>query len=104
MYYLVFQKLANKGYRNIFDFNKNKVISNYIDITNINEEIISIKDDLSNNSFHTHNNSFSSFKINKNNKWELFDILSNKNINSINKRMNYRTIKNIKNYKKILQV
>ena len=104
MYYLVFQKKTNKGYRSIFDFNKNKIIFNYINIKNGNEEIIYDKDDLSNNSFLTHTNSFSSFKINKNNKCELFDISNNKNTNPINKKINYRTIKNIKNYKKILQI
>ena len=67
----------------------------------MNEEIISIKDDLSNISFHTHTNSFSSLKINKNNKCELLDISNNKNTNSINKKIKDRT--NIKNYKRIFQ-
>ena len=100
LYYLVFQKQTNKGYRSIFDLNKNNILYNYIDIANSNEEIISDKDDLSNNSFHTHTNSYSSFIINKNNKCELFDISNNKNTNSINRKINNRTIKNIKNYTK----
>ena len=100
LYYLVFQKQTNKGYRSIFDFNKNNIIYNYIDIAKSNEEIISDKDDLSNNSFHAHTNSFSSFKINKNNRYELFDISNNKSTNSINRKINYLTIKNIKNHTK----
>ena len=100
LYYLVFQKQTNKGYRSIFDFNKNNIIYNYIDIAKSNEEIISDKDDLSNNSFHAHTNSFSSFIINKNNRYELFDISNNKSTNSINRKINYLTIKNIKNHTK----
>ena len=100
LYYLVFQKQAKKGYKSIFDFNKNNIIYNYIDITNSNNSIenISDRDDFSNYSSHTHTNSFSSFIQNKNNKFDFFDISNdNKNINIVNK---YLTIKNMKKQKK----
>ena len=103
LYYLVYQKKAHQGYQSFFNNNKNNIIFNYIDITNSNVENLLNKEDLSNNSFHAHTNSFSSFIVSTKNKLDLFDISNhNKNSNIINKNINHRTLKNIKNHWKMI--